>query len=67
LQDSLVEQSSQGNFVPQNRQDILVEAVGRPEDPGCVRTVAKGVGVKHYFGVSPRHSSSSPPQRPKQK
>jgi len=54
----LVEQSSQGNFVPQGRQDILVEAIGQPEHRDRVHVVGKGVGIKHYFGVTPQHSSS---------
>jgi len=51
LQDSLVEQSSQ-NFVPQGRQYILIEAIGQPEHPGCVRAAGKGVRIKHYFGAT---------------
>jgi len=57
LQDSL---ESQGNFVPEGRHDILVEAIGRPEQCGRVRAVGQGVGNKLYFGVSQRQSSSSP-------
>ena len=56
----MVEQSSQGNFVPQGRQDILVEAIGRPEHPGCVRATRKRVAIKNYFKAAPQHSSSSP-------
>ena len=51
---------SQGNFVPQGRYDILVEAIGRPEHCGRVRVAGQGVGIKLYFGVSQRKSSSSP-------
>jgi len=55
LQDSF---SSQGNFVPEGRHNILVEAIGRPEHCGHVRAVGQGVEIKLYFGVSQRHSSS---------
>ena len=57
MQDSL---SSQGNFVPEGRHDILVEVIGRPEHYDRVRAAEQGVGIKLYFGVSQRHSSSSP-------
>jgi len=60
LQEYLVEESSQGNFVPEGRQDILVEAIGRPTHCGHVRATGKRVGIKLYFGATPRHSSSSP-------
>jgi len=48
------------NFVPKGRRDILIEAIGRPEQYGRVRATEKGVGLKHYFEAGPRHSSSSP-------
>jgi len=51
---------SQGNFAPEGRHDILIEAVGRPEHCGRVHAAGQGVGIKLYFGVSQRHSSSSP-------
>ena len=54
----MVEQSSQGNFVPGSRRDILVEVIGRPEHCGRVRATGKGVGNKQYFRAAPRHSSS---------
>jgi len=57
LQDSF---SSQGNFDPEGHRDILVEAIGRPEHCGRTRAAGQGVGIKLYFGVAPRHSSSSP-------
>jgi len=50
LQDSLVEQSTQGSFVPQGHQDILTTTLGTKEHPGHVRTVGYGVGVRQYFG-----------------
>jgi len=46
LQDSLAEQSTQGSFVPQGRQDILTIALGTEEHPGRVRTDGYGVGVR---------------------
>jgi len=56
LQDSL---ESQGNFVAEVRHDIMVEAIGRPEHCGRVRAAGQRVGLKLYFGVSQRQSSSS--------
>jgi len=55
----LVEESSQGNFVPEGRCDILVEAIERLEYYGRVRATGKRVGIKLYFGAAPRHSSFS--------
>ena len=48
-----------GKFVVEGRHDILVEAIGRPEHCGRVRAAGQGVGIKLYFGVSERQSSSS--------
>lgn len=59
LQDALVEQSSQGQFTPEGRQDILAAAIGRPEHPGRVRAAGPGVGIKDYFGSSSRQRSYS--------
>ena len=59
LQDALVEQSSQGQFTPEGRQDILAAATGRPEHPGRVRAAGSGVGIKDYFGSSSRQPSYS--------
>ncbi|KAK7339040.1 hypothetical protein VNO77_19682 [Canavalia gladiata] len=39
--DSLIEQSSQGVFVPTGRDDILSTAIGQPEHPGRVRAVGR--------------------------
>ena len=58
LQDSLVEQSSQGSFVSQGRDDILVVAIGKPEHPGRVRAIGQGVGIRQYFG-HPRYAPMS--------
>ena len=57
---------SQGNFVPEGRHNILVEAIGRPEHYGDVRAAEQGVGIKLYFGNAPRHSSSSPKETKKE-
>jgi len=51
---------SQSNFGSEGRYDILVEAIRRPEHCGRVRAAGQGVGIKLYFGVSQRESSSSP-------
>jgi len=53
LQDELVQQSSQGNFVSQDRRDILTTAIGIEEHLGRVRTTGFGVGVRQYFGSCP--------------
>ena len=36
LQDELAEAQSQGKFVSEGRNDILVVALGKPEHPGQV-------------------------------
>ncbi len=49
----MVEDESQGTFIPTGRQDILTTALGTPEHYGRVRTAGRGVGFKKYFrGVS---------------
>jgi len=50
---------SDGKFVVEGRHDILVEAIGRPKHYGRVHAAGQGVGIKLYFGVSERQSSSS--------
>ena len=50
---------SDGNFFAEGCHDILVEAIGRPEHCGCVCAAGQGVGIKLYFEVSERQSSSS--------
>jgi len=52
--------------VSQGRQDILTEAIGIPEHPGCVRTARFGVGVRQFFGSSSQSSSSKTPATPDQ-
>ena len=41
----MVEQTSQGGFIPEGRHDILATAIGRLE-PGRVRGVGSGVGIR---------------------
>ena len=53
-----MEQSSQGSFDIQGRQDILTTALGTEEHPDRVRTAGYGVGVRQYFGSAFRSSSS---------
>ena len=53
-----MEQSSQGSFVIQGRQDILTTALGTEENLGRVQTDDYGVGVRQYFGSAPRSTSS---------
>ncbi|KAH1221581.1 hypothetical protein GmHk_12G034961 [Glycine max] len=59
--DSLLEQATQGSFVPHGRQDILNTTLGRPEHPGRVRVVGTGVTISQYFGQASRASSTSSP------
>jgi len=61
LQESLVEQSSQGNFVPHSHEDILFAAIGRPEHPDHVHATRTWVGICQFFRTAPRHSSSFEP------
>jgi len=61
-----VQQSLQGSFVSQGRQDILTEAIGIPEHPGRVRTAGFGVGIRQFFGSAPRSSSFATPATPDQ-
>ncbi|KAH1232900.1 Pantothenate kinase 2 [Glycine max] len=57
--DSLEEQVTQGEFVPQGRQDILNMAIGRPDHGGCVRAAGSGVTISQYYGRTSRASSTS--------
>jgi len=53
-----VQQSSEGSFVTQGRQDILLVVIGKEEHPGRVRTAGYGVGVRQFFSLAPRSSSA---------
>jgi len=44
--------------VCQGRNDILIVAIGTKKHPSCVRIVGFGVGVRQYFGSTPRSSTS---------
>ena len=57
MQDSLVEQSSHGTFIPEGCHDILATTIGRPEHPGRVCALRVGVGICQYFGGSSSQSS----------
>ncbi|KAL5131111.1 hypothetical protein HKD37_12G034058 [Glycine soja] len=62
--DSFEEQATQGSCVPHGCQDVLPDAIGRPEHPGRVRAAGAGVTIKQYFGSAPwtsRSASSLPP------
>ena len=59
IQDSLVEQSTQGTFVPHGRDDILNTAIGKKDHPGRVRTAGYGVGIRKFFGLAAKPSQSS--------
>ncbi|WVZ12004.1 hypothetical protein V8G54_016534, partial [Vigna mungo] len=37
-------------FTQEGRDDILAVAIGRPEHPGYIRGVGRGVGLKQFFG-----------------
>jgi len=61
-----VQQSSQGSFASQGRQDILTKAISIPEHPGHVRTAGFDVGVRQFFGSASRSSFSKTPATPDQ-
>nr|KYP32133.1 hypothetical protein KK1_047250 [Cajanus cajan] len=46
----LEEQTSQGSFIPEGRQDILNTVLGRPEHPSRVHTTGDGATISNYFG-----------------
>ncbi|KOM26302.1 hypothetical protein LR48_Vigan252s001400 [Vigna angularis] len=52
IMDALVEQSSQGQFTPEGRQDILAAAIGRPEHPGRVRAAGPGTQEQQKIPLS---------------
>ncbi|KOM26888.1 hypothetical protein LR48_Vigan330s000200 [Vigna angularis] len=57
VQDSLVEQSSQGQFTQEGRQNILATTIGLPEHPGRVRGAGTGIGIQQFFGSCSRSYS----------
>ncbi|KAI9072206.1 hypothetical protein K1719_045834 [Acacia pycnantha] len=58
--DSLEQQSSQGSFMPSQRMDILSTAIGKPDNPGCLRGEPRGVSAGKYFGRTPHCCSNIP-------
>ncbi|KAH1238980.1 hypothetical protein GmHk_08G023527 [Glycine max] len=57
--DSLEEQVTQGEFVPQGHQDILNTAIGRPDHGGHVRAAGSGVTISQYYGKTSCASTTS--------
>ncbi|KAL5194246.1 hypothetical protein HKD37_20G056350 [Glycine soja] len=57
--DSLEEQVTQGEFVPQGHQDILNTAIGRPDHGGRVRVAGSGVTINRYYGRTSRATTTS--------
>ncbi|BAT82501.1 hypothetical protein VIGAN_03253000 [Vigna angularis var. angularis] len=57
--DELVEQSTQGTFTPEGREDILAVAIGRPEHYGRVQGVGKFIGIRQFFGPPTSHHSKA--------
>ncbi|KAG5143012.1 hypothetical protein JHK82_018707 [Glycine max] len=57
--DSLKEQVTQGEFVPQGRQDILNTTIGIPDHGGRVRAAGSGVTISQYYGRTSRASTTS--------
>jgi len=55
----LVEQTSQGGFIPEGRHDILAVAIGRPKHPRRVCGTGSEVGIHQIFGSSSCQSSCS--------
>ena len=49
LYNVLVEQSKDGLFVPEDRHDILVEAIGIEDYHGRVRGLGSGSGFKTFL------------------
>ncbi|KAI9112593.1 hypothetical protein K1719_016516 [Acacia pycnantha] len=60
--DSLEQQSSQGSFTPSQRMDILSTAIGKPDNPGCLRGEPRGVSAGKYFGRTPHCCSNPTPE-----
>ncbi|KOM26752.1 hypothetical protein LR48_Vigan312s001300 [Vigna angularis] len=56
--DDLVDQQSQGTFVAQGREDLLVAATGRLNRPGRVHVVGGAIGLSDYFGPKPRSTEA---------
>ncbi|CAL5214786.1 unnamed protein product [Lathyrus oleraceus] len=50
--DVLVEQSKVDIFIPRDRHDILVEAIGTKENDVHVCVLGRGVDLKIHFGPS---------------
>ena len=48
-----------GEFVPQGREDILNTAIGRTYHRGHVRAAGSGVTISQYYGRTSRASSTS--------
>uniref|UniRef100_A0A151UEH1 Uncharacterized protein n=1 Tax=Cajanus cajan TaxID=3821 RepID=A0A151UEH1_CAJCA len=57
IQEGLVEQATQGSFVPHGWDDILITAIGRLEHPGRVRGIGGSWSLRDYFGAPPPRSS----------
>jgi len=59
LQDSLQEQITQGNFIPDGRDDILNTAIGRPEHPGRIRVARTSVTINFGQALCGSNTSSA--------
>ncbi|KOM48009.1 hypothetical protein LR48_Vigan07g171300 [Vigna angularis] len=57
-QDDLVDQHSQGTFVAQGREDLLVATTGRLDCLGRVHGVGGAIGLRDYFGPKPRSTEA---------
>nr|KYP66998.1 hypothetical protein KK1_013315 [Cajanus cajan] len=55
--EGLVEQSTQGSFVSDGRNDILTTAIGRPEHGGRVRGVGGSWSHRDFFGARSSRST----------
>ncbi|KOM40960.1 hypothetical protein LR48_Vigan04g115800 [Vigna angularis] len=58
MQDELVEQQTQGTFVGQGREDLLVAVTGRLALSGRVRVVGGATGLRDYFDPKPRSTET---------
>ncbi|KOM34444.1 hypothetical protein LR48_Vigan02g059400 [Vigna angularis] len=56
--DDLVDQQTQGTFVAQGRENLLVAAKGCLDRPGRVHAVGGATALRDYFGPKPRSTEA---------
>nr|KYP73806.1 hypothetical protein KK1_006462 [Cajanus cajan] len=55
--EGLVEQTTQGSFIPHGRDDILTTAIGRPKHAGRVRGIGGSWSHQDYFDAPPSRNN----------